>query len=157
MAKMLNWTAEDRIPELRQIGMSRLVAAAEVIRENAIKNLRSKITGLTRIRYLKKNGEVVDKREPWKEHGVYQKGAYAGKIWTERHFLEMIKTIRVQTKNGSDARNVRIYAGNFKTWWALQLEFGRGDWHGGAKPFLRPAMNNVSAIKAVIESGNAET
>ncbi len=157
MARMLNWTAEDRIPELRNVGMNRLVAAAEVIKRNAIKNLQVKITGVTKVRWLRKDG-AVEKTEPWKEHGVYATGKYAGKIWTERHYREMINTVRVVRKNGSDDRDVRIYAGNFKTWWALQMEFGHGDWHGGAKSFLRPAMNgSISEIKAVIESGNAET
>lgn len=49
-------------------------------------------------------------------------------------------------------------AGNFKTWWALQTKFGRGDWKGGAHPFMRPAIAACkSQIKVILESGNAET
>jgi hypothetical protein len=93
---------------------------------------------------------------------VYKKGPYAGRVWTARDMDIMAKTIRVVEKNkgqfGLDNCNVRVYAGNFKTWWATQMEFGRGDWKGGASPFMRPAIAATkSQIKVVLESGNAET
>lgn len=158
MAKMMNWTAEERLPSFKKAGMSRCIEAAKIIRDKAKENLRSKLTGMTTIT-RKRGGEISQKREAWKEHGIYQKGQYAGKYWTERHYKAMINTICVYPESpNTDYRTVRIYAGNSKTWWAKQLEFGRGDWHGGAKPFLRPAMqSSLMQIKAVIESGNAET
>jgi hypothetical protein len=93
---------------------------------------------------------------------AYKSGPYAGKAWTARDMDIMAKTIRVVELNnhhsGLDNRNVRVYAGNWKTWWATQMEFGRGDWKGGAHPFMRPAIQAMkSQIQVILESGNAET
>jgi hypothetical protein len=92
---------------------------------------------------------------------AYKKGPYAGQIYTARDMDIMAKTIRVVEKKGiglHSGRNVRVYAGNFKTWWAVQMEYGRGAWKGGAQPFMRPAISgSQSQIKAALESGSGGT
>ena len=140
MAKMVNWNPERKIPEFSKIGMKRLVASAEIVRMNAIYKLQGLIRG------------------GWKEHEEYKTGGAAGKYWTVRHYREMVHTIRVVRKYGGTSRDVRIYAGNRKTWWALQMEYGHGQWKGGAKPFLRPAIrSSIPQIKVIIESGAGQT
>jgi hypothetical protein len=137
MAKVLNWTAPDKIPELRKAGIERLVQAAEIVRMNAI---------------LKLQGELEEK---YPEHGVYEKNP---SFWTERHYREMIHTIRVVRKHESSERTVWIMAGNKKVWWAQQMEFGHGGWKGGARPFLRAALSkSTPQIRAIIEGGHGET
>jgi len=92
---------------------------------------------------------------------AYKSGPYAGRAWTARDMDIMAKTIRVVEKKGPGLHqtpDIRVYAGNWKTWWAVQMEFGRGDWKGGKHPFMRPSIQKMkSAIKVVLESGNAET
>lgn len=140
MARMVNWNPERKIPEFRKIGMDRLVAAAEVVRMNAIYKLQSLI------------------REAYKEHGEYKTGDAAGQFWTERHYRKMVHTIRVVRSHDPAVRDVRIYCGNKKTWWALQMEYGRGGWKGGRKSFLRPAIrNSIPQIKTIVESGAGQT
>ena len=79
------------------------------------------------------------------------------KFWMERTPGAMRDTIRTVEKKGAHGlvgRDVRVYAGNKKTWWATQMEFGRGGWKGGAKPFMRPALRSTkSEVQAVIENG----
>jgi hypothetical protein len=88
---------------------------------------------------------------------VYKKGPYAGQIYTARDMDIMAKTIRVVEKRGLGLHagpNVRVYSGNFKTWWAVQMEYGRGAWKGGAQPFFRPAISGSKAqVKAILENG----
>jgi hypothetical protein len=92
---------------------------------------------------------------------AYKTGKSAGQIWTARDNDIMAKTIRVVEKknqSGLRGRDVRVIAGNFKTWWAVQMEYGRGAWKGGASPFLRPAISaSKGNVKTILESGNAET
>lgn len=137
MARMVNWDPTDKIKEIRNAGMDRLESAAGIIQKNAIMKLRSLI------------------KETYREHGAYKKGQYAGKSWTARHYREMIHTIRVVRKRDESSRNIWIMAGNYNTWWALQMEYGRGEWKGAAKSFFRPALNgSVPEIKAALASGN---
>jgi hypothetical protein len=76
----------------------------------------------------------------------------------ERDPGALVATIRVVRKKGDPTRNIWIMAGNYKTWWAVQTEYGRGGWKGGAKAFLRPAMAKAPAtIKAILEGGHGET
>ena len=81
--------------------------------------------------------------------------------WMEREPGAMRKTIRTVEKSGAKGllgRDVRVYAGNKKTWWAIQMEYGHGGWKGGAKPFIRPAMRGApAAIKVAMEGGHGET
>lgn len=133
-------TISNKIPELRKVGMDRLEKAAEVIRDEAKQILLSKIDP-------KKPAHSVS-------HPPYEKGKYAGKYWTEREAGAMTETIRVVRLHDQKSRNVRIYAGNKKTWWAKQMEFGRGGWKGGRRSFLRPAINkSIPKIKGIIENG----
>ncbi len=138
--RMINWNTEPFLAGCINVSMDRLEAAAHIIAKDAKRILAGKIKG------------------PPVKHGVYRKGTYKGAIWTERDPGALIKTIRVARKHGDTTRNVWIMAGNFKTWWALQTEYGRGGWKGGAKPFLRPALKNApAAIKGVFEGGSGQT
>jgi hypothetical protein len=132
----INWDISEKIPELRLAAMDRVERAAEIIRDNAKDILRSKLSG------------------PPISHPPYKTGKYAGKYWTEREAGAMVKTIRVVRKHESTERNVWIMAGTKKTWWALQMEFGRGGWKGGPRSFLRPAINrSIAAIKQMLLNG----
>ena len=112
--------------------MKRVEASAKVIQAEAKTILSGKLKG------------------DWKEHGPYKDGS----SWTARHHGDMIKTIRVVRKEGK--KNVLVIAGHYNTWWATQLEHGRGGWKGGAKPFMRPAMKNAEgAITTILEGGGA--
>jgi hypothetical protein len=117
--------------------MDRLESAAKIVRDDAKQILSKKLKG------------------KWTEHGPYKSGDYAGATWTARYKKEMVNTVRVVKKNNdSSSRNVWIMAGNFNTWWAIQMEYGRGDWKGGQRSFLRPALKGASAaMKNVIENG----
>lgn len=75
-----------------------------------------------------------------------------GKFWTERSPGAMRDTIRVTRREGKN--NVLLIAGNKKTWWATQMEYGRGGWKGGPKPFMRPAISSTkSEVKSILENG----
>lgn len=89
----------------------------------------------------------------WRLHGVYQRGKNAGKLWTARDdYMEMLKTVRF-VKKGDGTRNIWVMAGNFKTWWAVQMEYGHGKWRGGARPFFRTGlMKSLPKIKALLAS-----
>ena len=74
------------------------------------------------------------------------KGAY----WTERTPGAMKNTIRTTERQGVD--NVLVIAGNSQTWWATQMEYGRGAWKGGAKPFFRQAIHeSYTKIRSIVE------
>jgi hypothetical protein len=134
----LNFAQYDEL--IKNASMARIRQAAEVIQMNMI--LKCK--------------KSYKNRRP-----VYKKGPYAGQIYTARDMDIMAKTIRVVEKKGPGLHaepNVRVYAGNFKTWWAVQMEYGRGAWKGGASPFMRPAINGSKAqIKTVLEGGSGQT
>ena len=138
MAKMIAWNSEALISACVGVTMGRLETAAQIIVDDAKRILASQI----------------DPKKP--PYAVIR--AAKGAIWTERTPGALINTIRWTRKKGSDSRNIWIIAGNFKTWWALQTEFGHGGWKGGAKPFIRPAMKNApSAIQACLEGGSGQT
>jgi HK97 gp10 family phage protein len=79
------------------------------------------------------------------------------KFWMEREVGAMRKTIRTVEKTGEKglvSREVRVYAGNKKTWWATQMEFGRGGWKGGRRSFMRPAIKATNVeVKHILENG----
>jgi hypothetical protein len=137
----IDWDLQKYDGEFKAAGMKRIEAAAGVIRDDARRILNGKLKG------------------NWKEHGPYshmRKGHklvdFEASIWTERTKAAMVSSIRVTRREGEE--NVWVIAGNFKTWWATQLEFGRGRWKGGAKPFLRPAMLGAeSKIHGILEGG----
>lgn len=111
--------------------MERLRKAAEVIKESA----KSKCIV----------GTITRHRKPGQPE------------WMERSPGAMRDTIRVTEKNGKAGlvgRDVRIYAGTKKTWWATQMEYGRGGWKGGRRPFMRPALRATKAeVQRIIENG----
>ena len=137
MAKMTNWNTAAFQAECVNVSMDRLEAAACIIRDKAKQILRSKITG-----------PPITRPIPKGRHD----------IWLERTPGALIETIRVVRKYGDKTRNIWIMAGNYKTWWAKQIEFGRAGWKGGAKSFLRPALKRAPVtMKVVIENGQGET
>ena len=125
------------------------------IAANCLNRMRAGATVLQMNMILKCKKSYANRRP------VYKKGPYAGQIYTARDMDIMAKTIRVVEKKGlglHSGMNVRVYAGNFKTWWAKQMEYGRGAWKGGAQPFMRPSISgSKSQIQAVLESGSGET
>lgn len=128
----------------------------EIIARSCMARMREAASELQLAMILKCKKSYTNRRPP------YKSGPYAGRAWTARDMDIMAKTIRVVEKKSSstglDNRNVRVYVGNWKTWWATQMEFGRGGWKGGAHPFMRPAIQATkSKIKVILESGNAET
>ena len=119
MAKMLNWNIQAKIPEIARAGMVVLEECANIMRDDAKAHLRP-------ILQLK-----------WTPHGPPP----SGEIWKGREdYAEMINTIRVVKRRDTKSRSIWIMAGNYNTWWALQMEYGRAGWKGGARPFFRKAM-----------------
>ena len=126
--------------------MKRLRKAADVIVDAAKANCA---IGDAYYKYQMKSGKV--KVVP----GIRQ--ATGSDYWTERSRGAMRNTIRRVEKHGEEgfkSTNIRIIAGNRKTWWATQMEFGRGGWKGGAKPFMRPALRRTkSQVQSILENG----
>lgn len=80
---------------------------------------------------------------------MYQRGPYAGQVWTARDAGQLKKSIRVvqkKTKTGkplSRRRDVRVYAGHFLAYYARIVEFTR--------PFMRNALNaSIAQIRAIV-------
>lgn len=137
--RVSNWHPEAYDGEIVGASMERLRKAAIVVRDAA--RAKAKV-------YV------------GKLHGPYRTGKYAGKVWTARDTDNLLKTIRVVEKNDGNGfameayKNVWVMAGNYKTWYAQQVEYGRGGWKGGAHPFLRPALNqNKDRIRSILENG----
>jgi hypothetical protein len=134
MAKMVNWNTAEFEAKCLKVSMDRLEAGARIIRDDAKRILAGKIKGPPVTRPAK------------------------GPAWMGRTPGAMIETIRVVRRKDPTVRNIWIMAGNWAVWWATQMEYGRGAWKGGPKPFLRPAMHGAaSAIKSVMESGSGGT
>jgi len=143
----ITWNTEAFQAECVNVTMDRLEVAAKQIADDARTFLTGKVKG------------------DWQEHGPYKRrviksggkrilSSYTADVWTARYHGDMAKTIRVVRKHDANSRNVWIMAGNYKVWWALQLEYGFGGWRGKGKPFLRRAMANApTKIKAAIEGG----
>ena len=116
------------------IAVERLVKAAKVVRAAAKRRLSGQIG----------RGATTGISRP-----VYRSGDYAGAFWTARDFGEMLKSVRVvrqKTKSGkalSKKRNVRVYVGHKKAFYANIFEFYR--------PFIRPAFEeSIPAIKTLL-------
>ena len=145
MARMVNWKPEAFMALCINVSMDRLEECGNLIAADAKQILQSQITG-TPITRTNQKAE-----------------------WMEREPGALVNTIRVVRKHDSTSRNIWVMAGNKKTWWALQTEFGHGGWKGGAKPFLRPAFKKAAStcqgvlegdqgtIVGVLESGQGET
>lgn len=138
MAHMVNWNPEEKIPEIARAGMEVLEEACSIIVQDAKVNLVAALRG--------NNGK-------WKEHGPYKSGKYAGKSWTARYMGSMVKSIRLVKKHDPKSRNIWIMAGNYNTWWAVQMEYGHGAWKGGRRSFFRSAiMGAMPKIRMLLAS-----
>ena len=143
----LRWNPEEFVALCKQGGMARLVEAAMLVRDEAKRILWSKqgnkaITRVPGRYYQIVGGKRVPSTNP--------------PVWMERTPGAMVRTIRVVLPYGArgTVNNVWIMAGNRKTWWAIQAEYGRGGWKGGSKAFLRPALKRAEAkMKTIIENG----
>ena len=149
MARMLNWNIQKTIPEIAKAAMPVLEECANIFRDEAKE-------------HLWKNEMLLN----WPRRGPYKTGKDKGKIWTARDsYKEMLDTIRVVRKKndlalfGFKSRSIWIMAGNFKTWWAIQMEYGRGGWvkgskkgwRGGKRPFFRKAMRtSIPKIRTLL-------
>ena len=144
MSKLIDFDLQKYDGEFLAAGAARMTRAAIAIRDAAKRHcVRGTIS------------------RPPRKHFVYQghlepaSPQSSANIWTERTPGAMRGTIRVVRKFGHENMqgwNIRVYAGNFKTWWALQMEYGFGAWKGGAKPFLRPAVHeSESKVRDIIE------
>jgi len=147
----IEWHPEKITAEIEQEAIRRLEAAAAVIRDKAKANLSKLVTGMQKIA-----GKNSTRYIPWEEHGPYKK---SGQSWTARYHDKMVDTIRLSPHDVNvRTQSVRIIAGNYNTWWAKQMEYGNGEWRGGAKPFMRPAMRGArSEIQSVLESGAGQS
>jgi hypothetical protein len=144
--------------EFYEAALDRIESAAMVIRHKAINNLGRSIAAASGtktpiVEYVDKKGKKrktspSQAGERWKERPA------SGPIYTERMHGEMLDTIRVvRSKNPLD-KNILVMAGQYKTWWALQIEYGHAGWKGGAKPFFRPALaESMGEVIAICESG----
>jgi len=69
--------------------------------------------------------------------------------WTGRDPGDLKGTIRRVDRITPSSTNLRIYAGNFRLYWAFMVEYGTQStgWGGPAKaiPFLRPSWNAKKA------------
>jgi hypothetical protein len=80
---------------------------------------------------------------------IYRSGPYAGLFWTARDAGELKRSIRVtrrKTKSGkafSKKRNVRVYVGHKKAYYASIVEH--------SKPFMRPGVTqSMPQVKSII-------
>ena len=143
MAKMLNYNISEIIPEISKASMPVLEECCALI----VNEMKSELW----------NGKI---KADWKRHGVYQSGKNAGQIWTSRDsYTEMLNTIRLVKKNsgntvfGTKGNGIWVMAGNYKTWWAAQMEYGHGGWKGGARPFFRSGIKkSLPKISSLLQS-----
>ena len=133
--------------EFFDAALDRVESAADVIRNKAKVKLKAAIEAAAK-------GEGSLAGERWREHGPYKTGKNAGASWTKRYHKEMVNTVRTVRSKNKAVKNIWVMAGNYNTWWALQLEYGNGGWKGGKKSFFRPAMSeSMSEVIAICESG----
>lgn len=109
-----------------QIVYEGLLDAAYIIKDDAVRKLRSQIGA----------GETTGINRP-----VYKRGKHAGKFWTARQFGNLIASIRMVEKYGKK-ENVRVYAGSKKAFYGPIFEYD--------KPYLRPAFYKTVARLAAI-------
>lgn len=142
MSKLIDFDLQKYDGEFLAAGAARVTRAAIAIRDAAKRHcVKGTITRPERKRFV--------------FQGHLEPSTPGSAVWTERSPGAMRSTIRVVRKfSNEDMKNwnIRVYAGNFKTWWALQMEFGFGGWKGGARPFLRPALHeSESKVRDIIE------
>jgi hypothetical protein len=143
VARLINFNYQEKLPEIADAGMVVLEECCEIIVDEMKSDLNKTLVG------------------NWRTHGPYQSGPYAGETWTGRESkTAMLNSIRQVKKDESGtifnikkARNIWVMAGNYKTWWAVQMEFGHGDWKGGKRPFFRSGINkSMPKIGSLIAS-----
>jgi HK97 gp10 family phage protein len=121
--RVANWNPKVGDKEIFGNAMDRLQKAAEVVASNA--KARCPV-------------------------GKNVSGKVGGKDWTARESGALKASIRVVLLYGDDKRNIRLYAGSRKVFYARFVEYGTTKM--SAKPFLRPALNSSrSQIKSIIE------
>ncbi|OPX99514.1 MAG: hypothetical protein A4E60_02754 [Syntrophorhabdus sp. PtaB.Bin047] len=75
-----------------------------------------------------------------------------GKDWSEREAGALRASIRVVRLKGDPKKNIRVYAGSRKTYYARFVEYGTAKMK--ARPFLRPALKAAKAMaKAILMGG----
>jgi len=120
--RIANWNPNVQDKTFENVAVERLVKAANVIRAATKRNLAASIG----------SGETTGINRP-----VYRTGKDAGTFWTAREFgmlLSSVRVVRKKTPSGkafSKKKNVRVYAGHKKAFYAEIYEF--------YKPFMRPA------------------
>jgi len=147
--RLENWNPDKYDGEFNEEAMQRLTACAEVVADWA----RVKCPA----------GEVS--RPP------YKKGKHAGQEWTAREPWSLRRSIRVvrkKTKAGLTPRhkgskflttksghywkkshNVRVYAGNFRVFYARFVEFGTS--RTERQSFLRPALySSIPEMRSIL-------
>lgn len=128
--RVANWAPEKITAEIEKTAMDRLEKAGEVVAAKARQNFPLKIPPPMANRKSKK---------PWKP---MSRG-------------ELLKSIRVVRLKDDAKLNIRVYAGNRMKggpFYSHMIEFGTVKM--GARPFLRPALNESKAqIKQIMESG----
>ena len=74
------------------------------------------------------------------------------KRWVGRNPGDLKATIRRVGRHDAVRSNIRVYAGNFKIYWAFMVEYGTDStgWGGPARatPFLRPTWNAKKRLAA---------
>ena len=122
-----NWNPNVMDQEFENVAIERLVEAAEVVAKTA----------------ERKCPEGTISRP------MYKSGPYAGQDWTARDAGQLKKSVRVvrkKTKSGkafSRKRNVRVYAGTKKAYYASIVEY--------SKPFMRPALaQSIAEIRNIL-------
>jgi len=123
--RVSNWNPQRFDGEIISASMNRLERAARVVAEDA------------------------RRRVPVGKSRVAKRG---GKDWTAREAGALKASIRVVRLHGDSKRNVRIYAGSRKVFYARFVEYGTRKMK--AKPYLRPALNaSKGRIQDILRSG----
>jgi len=121
--RIANWNPNAINKTLENVTTKRLLKAAKVVAAATKKNLAASIG----------SGETTGINRP-----VYRSGDYAGQYWTAREAGMLLSSVRVVQKKSKTGKlmwkrkNVRIYAGHKKAFYAEIYEF--------YKPFMRPAL-----------------
>ena len=122
-----NWNPNRMDETFENVAIDRLVEAAEVVAD-AVRR-RCPVGTISR--------------------PIYRSGPYAGQFWTARDAGALKRSVRVvrrKTKSGkafTKKRNVRVYVGHKKAFYASIVEHSR--------PFMRPALaQSMPEIKTII-------
>ena len=102
---------------------------------------------------LEEIGKIIaDKAKTLAPVGVDRAQYKTGKDWTARRAGALRDSIRVVRLHGDPKKNIRVYAGSRKVFYARFVE--RGTVKMRARPFLRPALNaSKSEARALLNRG----